>query len=112
MAYSTTFITTTNNYFSTVSFSPICTLPKQSRATEFSGTTKPEEAKKWLRTLEKCFCVMQCWEAEDRWILEESRREMVNWEEFKKIFNNKYFHVMYIEEKSVGFFYLEQRELS
>lgn len=29
-------------------------------ATEFSGTTRSEEAEKWPRTLQKCFCVMQC----------------------------------------------------
>ena len=29
-------------------------------ATEFTGTTKPEEFEKWIRTLEKCFRVMQC----------------------------------------------------
>lgn len=26
-------------------------------ATKFSGTTRPEEVKKWLRTIEKCFRV-------------------------------------------------------
>ena len=80
--------------------------------TEFSGTNRPEEVKKWLKTLEKCLCVMQCpgerkfelaifllqGEAEDWWNLEEGRRGRVTWEEFKEIFYNKYFSSTYIEE--------------
>ena len=56
-------------------------------ATEFIGTIKPKEAEKWIRTLKKCFRVMQCLEQrkidlavfllqediEDWWILEENR---------------------------------------
>lgn len=29
-------------------------------AKEFSGIVEPKQAEKWLRTLEKCFRVMQC----------------------------------------------------
>ncbi|KAA0056429.1 hypothetical protein E5676_scaffold120G002250 [Cucumis melo var. makuwa] len=42
-------------------------------ATEFIGTIKPKEAEKWIRTLEKCFRVMQ---------------GRVDWHDFKEIFNN------------------------
>ncbi|KGN61535.1 hypothetical protein Csa_006696 [Cucumis sativus] len=61
-------------------------------ATEFNGIENHEEAEKWIRTLEKCFRVMQCPKerrvnlavflllerAEDWWILEENRRGIVS----------------------------------
>ena len=92
--------------------------------TEFSGTAKPEEAEKWLRTLKKCSTLCNIrkkegWilatfllqeEVEDRWILKESRWGKVNWEEFKKIFNGKYFSVTYIEEKGDEFLFWNKED--
>ncbi|KAA0045376.1 senescence-specific cysteine protease sag39 [Cucumis melo var. makuwa] len=72
-------------------------------------TMEPKEDKKWLRTLEKWFCVMQSLEerkvdlamfslqedTEDWWTLKENRQGRVDWEDFKEIFNGKYFSETY-----------------
>nr|KYP72614.1 hypothetical protein KK1_005210 [Cajanus cajan] len=76
---------------------------------QFTGVDEPEVADQWIEEMEKIFMVMHCPEErklvyavymlvgeasfwwKDAQAMMEARGEVVNWENFKKVFLEKYF---------------------
>src|ERR1051325_3074114 len=93
-------------------------------ATPFAGTTNPADAELWLRTLEKCFEVTECPQdkrvksavfllqqgAEDWWQTTRMRypEQTCEWEEFKRVFYDKFFPKTYRDAKLDEFLKLAQ----
>src|ERR1051325_8435343 len=93
-------------------------------ATTFAGTTNPADTELWLKTLEKCFEITECPEekrvksavfllqkgAEDWWHTTKQRypEQRCGWEEFRKVFYDKFFPKTYRDAKLEEFLKLVQ----
>jgi len=97
---------------------------------EFNGEGEPQEAKRWVKHMEKIFRMADCTEeekvvfatnqfrgaAEDWW--ETAQRRMVtdgmevNWENFKKVMLEKYLSLSYKVRKEQEFLQLKQGNMS
>jgi len=97
---------------------------------EFNGEGEPQEAKRWIKQMEKIFQMAECTEeekvvftinqfrgaAEDWW--ESAQRRMVandmemNWENFKKVMLEKYLSLSYKVRKEQEFLQLKQGNMS
>ncbi|XP_028075669.1 uncharacterized protein LOC114277904 [Camellia sinensis] len=104
---------------------------KKLGAPSFSGSPNPMEAEAWLRRVEQIFSVMEVsdeqrvalasfmlveeaeywWEATQR-LLTASGTGGLTWNQFTKVFNDKYFPATYRYEKEREFLRLEQGDLT
>ncbi|XP_038904225.1 uncharacterized protein LOC120090569 [Benincasa hispida] len=93
----------------------------------FEGMTDPMNAERWINQLEKCFNVMRCPEdrkvnlatfllqkrAEEWWKVLRNRgrgKGEPNWEEFREIFDEKFYPLSYHDTKRYEFLQLIQRD--
>ncbi|XP_059629493.1 uncharacterized protein LOC132272067 [Cornus florida] len=99
---------------------------------EFSGTTKPEEAKGWVRRMDSIFAVMGAtedqkvnlatfmlkneasywWDMTKHLLLTPGEKEVIFWNPFVKAFYEKYFPLIYRKEKEREFILLKQDRMS
>ena len=100
----------------------------------FSGTKGEDEAKNWLKKLNKIFSIMEVadhdklrlatfmltdeaqnwWESTDRILtaVPDHAGVVISWNQFEDVFNEKYFSQFYQGEKRKEFMLLEQGTLS